>query len=171
MKNDFFSQGQTIIEVLVALTTAIVIVSAITMAVITALRNVEYTKAQNTATRYAQEGMEFMRFMRDSNYTLFFIELKGGVSYCLDKGATVLYEPCSTTTSNVDLFLRTITLEENSPYCAAISQPPPTPTPVNTSIKVTVSVSWTDSKCASSARCHESKLVSCLSDYRVVPTP
>lgn len=169
MKNDFYVRGQTIIEVLVALTTAIVIVSAITMVVITALRNVEYTKAQNTATRYAQEGMEFMRFMRDSNYTLF-NGLAGGVPYCLDKGATVLYAPCPTT-SNVDLFLRTITLEKNSLYCAAASLPTPTPTPLNTSTKVTVSVSWTDSKCASSTRCHQAKLVSCLSDYTVVPTP
>lgn len=164
-------KGQTMIEVLVALTTMVVIISAITLSVITALRNVEYSRTQNSATRYAQEGMEFIRFLRDSNYTQF-TNLTANTLYCLDKGKNSLYSTnAASCGDNVDFFSRSIVLEKNSSYCVAITPPAPTPVPLNTSIKVTVIVSWTDSKCEASGRCHEAKLVSCLSDYTIAPTP
>lgn len=169
-------QGQTIVEVLVALTTAVVIISAITIAVITSLRTVEYSRTQNTATNYAQEGMEFMRFLRDSNYPAF-AELDAGDSHCLGKGASSLESITAPVCSaNVDFFARTITFEDNSEYCAPITPIPPEPIPPNTARKVTVIVSWTDGKCVdeegnSTGMCHEARLVSCLSDYTVVPTP
>jgi len=176
MKKKYFMQGQTIIEVLVALTTAVVIVSAITIAVITSLRNVEYSRTQNTATRYAQEGMEFMRFLRDSNFSKFAV-LTANTRYCLAKGETSLTATnASDCGDNVDYFSRSIVMEDNSEYCAAIPPPAPNPPSLNTSRKVIVLVSWTDNKCIddqgeSTGRCHKASLVSCLSDYTVVSTP
>jgi Tfp pilus assembly protein PilV len=183
----FWTKGQTIIEVIVALTTAVVIVSAITIAVITALRNAEYSSAQNTATRYAQEGVEFLRFMRDSNFPQFKQLAEANVNYyCLAKGATTLSIPppgeLSTqqcTNSSVvidDIYSRKIEFASNDAYCNPL-QPPtaippatPIPTIANTSKKITVTVSWTDGKCPNSSRCHSAKMVSCLSDYTLVPT-
>lgn len=167
--------GQTIIEVVIALSTAVVIVSAISLSILTALRNVQYTQTQATATRYAQEGMEFMRFTRDANYATF-NALSQNTTYCLAKNSSTLTISSSMYTNpncgdNVDLYSRAIVLEKNSVYCAPVTPQALTPTPVNTGTKVTVIISWTDSNCPSSTRCHQSRLESCLSDFTVVATP
>jgi len=173
-------QGQTIIEVIVALTTSVVIIAAISIAVITALRNTEYSSSQNTATRYAQEGIEFLRFMRDSNFPQFKQLAEANVSYyCLAKGATTLtvsplgeVKPCTDSSVIIDnIYSRKIEFSSNDAYCRPLQPPSPTPpaTPIptiaNTSKKVTVTVSWTDGKCTNSEFCHQARSVSCLSDY------
>ncbi len=172
-------RGQTIIEVLVALTTAVVIIAAITIAVLTALRNAQYSNAQNTATRYAQEGMEFVRFLRDSNYPEFAKLESVPTQYCLGKGSTTLQKddgtnqskPCTTIGVVLDNgFSRIVTFESNDAYCDPLQPPTPAPTIANTSKKVTVTVAWTDAKCPNSTNCHEAKLISCFSDYTLVPT-
>ncbi len=168
-------KGQTIIEVLIALSTAVVIVSAITAAILTSLRNVQSTQTQTSATRYAQQGMEYMRYMRDTNYATF-NALSQNTTYCLGKDSSALVLSSSPYTSpncgdNVDLFSRAILLEKTSAYCAPVTPGALTPTPINTGTKVTVIVSWTDSNCTNSSRCHQSKLESCLSDITVVATP
>jgi hypothetical protein len=171
--------GQTIIEVLVALSTAVIIVSATTVAVLTALHNAQHTQVQNTATRYSQEGLEFMRYLRDSNY-IQFTNIADDTLYCLDKGATAVYKATDPNTcggsfpvkcgDNLDLYSRSIVIHKNAPNCAPIPPTPPGVVPVNTSSEVTVMVSWTDGQCPSACPCHESKLVSCLSDYTIAPT-
>lgn len=175
-------KGQTIIEVLIALTTAVIIVSAITIAVITSLRNAEYSKTQNAGTRYAQEGLEFVRFMRDSNYPVFkqFLtatEADPTKVYCLGKDSTTLTEntvpnfPCTSSSVTIDnIFSRIISFEPASTDCAPLAPSPSEAIPTNTGAQVTVSVAWTDAKCPSSTRCHQAKVVSCLSDYTLVPT-
>ncbi|MBI3069818.1 MAG: hypothetical protein HYY87_00750, partial [Candidatus Levybacteria bacterium] len=62
--NRFFGKvqkGQTLIEVLLALGTAVVVLSATVVAVLSALNNAQFSKNQSLATQYAQEGMEVMR--------------------------------------------------------------------------------------------------------------
>lgn len=174
--SQFFQSGQSIIEALVALSTAVVIVSAITLAILTALRNSQHTQTQNLGTRYAQEGMEFMRFLRNSDYATF-NALQENKTYCLGKDARTLDESSSSPYTdpncgdNVDLFSRAIILDKTSDDCAALTPLPPTPVPTDVPTKVIVIVSWTDSQCPNSTRCHQSRLESCLSDYTVVPTP
>lgn len=168
-------RGQTLIEALVALSTAVVIVSAITLSLLTSLRNVQHTETQSLATRYSQEGMEYMRFFRDGNYAAF-DALQGNTTYCLGKRKINLEESSTSYTNpncgdNVDLFSRAIVIDKDSAECAPLTPPPPTPVPLNTAAKVTVIVSWTDSACPNSSRCHTSVLESCFSNYTVVSTP
>lgn len=174
--NSLSSQsGQTIIEVLIALSTAVVIVAASTLAVLTAINNASYTQTQNSATRYAQEGIEFVRYLRGSNFTEF-DQLVGNTTYCLDKGGTSLYEAsksCNNQPScgdNVEKYSRSVVITKTFNKCAP-SVGGGTPVPVNTGAQVTVTVSWTDSKCPTACPCHQSQLVSCLSDYSVVGAP
>ena len=161
--------GQTLIEALVALGAAVIIVSAITIVVISALNNAQFSKNQNLATQFAQQGMEIMRQMRDSNWTTF--SDLSEEAYCLDKGSNIpvlkdltIIAGCGhsgQSGQNVDLFAREVDIEGgNSPDCASAT-------------KVTVVVSWNDAKCTNSTNlfCHKVELVSCFSDSRVVPTP
>lgn len=152
-------KGQTLIEALVALGAAVIIVSAITIVVISALNNAQFSKNQNLATQFAQQGMEIMRQMRDSNWGTF-DELSR--AYCLDKGSNmpVPKAPIAGCGQNVDVFVREVDIEKNSSSCSDAT-------------KITVIVFWNDAKCTSSTNlfCHKVELVSCFSDSRVVPTP
>ncbi len=150
-------KGQTIIEVLVALGAAVVVVTAIAIVVISAINNTQYSKNQNLATQYAQQGMEILRQIRDSTYATF--NTYNG-TYCLDKDQTVLGGTVvDCTTPNVDSYIRKVVIEKSSPGCG------------NVITKVTVQVSWTDEKCTSGSYCHAIETTTCMGPADVVPTP
>lgn len=177
---DTTTKGQTLIEVVAALGIAIAVISAITIIVISSLSNTQFSKNQHAATQYAQEGIEQIRLIRDTDRALF--DTYSG-SYCLDKGSSVPLEKdlaipvgCasmgSTVNQNVDIFAREIIIEKDASACAYENPPAPTP-PIYTGsgTKVTVTVSWRDSKCTGSDFCHVVQNVSCFSDFGIVPTP
>lgn len=60
-------KGQTLIEVVVVSTVGILVVTALTFAVIFSLRNASFAKNQSQATKLAQEGIERVRAGRDRN--------------------------------------------------------------------------------------------------------
>ncbi|SRR5260221_644933 len=159
--------GQTLIEVLVGLASAVVILSAITLATVTALNNTEFSQNQNLATSYVQQGMEIVRNMRDTNFSTF-----NALSdhYCLASSCTALTAgvgPCGSSLTqaacgqNVSNFVREVEIEKASSTCQG----------VNT--KVTVTVSWFDTKCRSSTApfCHSVSSSTCFSDATVAPKP
>jgi hypothetical protein len=121
-----------------------------------------------------------MRYLRDSNY-IEFTTLNNNTLYCLDKGATSLYKATTINTcggtfgvrcgDNLDLYSRSVVVRKNAVSCSPLTPTPPAVVVANTSTEVTVMVSWTDAQCPSACPCHESKLVSCLSDYTIAPTP
>lgn len=59
--------GQTLIEVIVATTVGILVVTALTFATIFSLRNASFSKNSAQATKLAQEGIEKVRTGRDRN--------------------------------------------------------------------------------------------------------
>jgi len=148
-------KGQILIEVLVALAAAGVIITAITAVVTTSLSNAQYIRDQNSATNYAQQGMEVIREVRDSDISNF---RSYNGNYCLGKGQTSLGSNQSSCNSNVDNFARSVVIEQ-SPGCAA------------NIAKVTVTVSWSDGKCTNNANCHKIPLVTCLSTNNLIPAP
>jgi len=54
-------KGQGLVEALIALGAAVIIIAAITIAVITAVSNSDFSTEQNLATGFAQQGMEIVR--------------------------------------------------------------------------------------------------------------
>ncbi|RJQ37115.1 hypothetical protein C4559_03995 [Candidatus Microgenomates bacterium] len=151
-------KGQTLIEILIAMSAAVIVLSAITLTVISALSNAQYSKNQNLATQYAQEGMEVVRKIRDNDWNAF-----AGFSgkYCLSKGSFNLGNSVAVCSQNVDLFVREININPNSADCNS-----------GTQTQVAVSVKWSDGKCPSTnIYCHEASLVSCFTDANLVPTP
>lgn len=164
--------GQTLLEVLLAFSVLILVLSAIIIGVTTSLSNTQYTKNQNLANSYAKQGMAVVRQLRDSSWPNF--SSKDKVNYCLaQENPMKLVELTSTDCGqNVGIFSREVTIERNLPDCSAGSPPTPTPTPVPTARKVTVTVSWSDSKCpVGNPRCHNVKLISCFSNIDIKPTP
>lgn len=163
MKGSFgkAQDGQTLIEVLLALGTAVVVLSATVVAVLSALNNAQFSKNQNIATQYAQQGMEVMRNMRNSDWTLFSSYATG--QYCLNQNSTDLsgrnrtIQGCAGGSSpngqNVDIYARRVDIAKNVSECGGLG-----------TTKVTVSVSWSSNKCTDPGNlyCHKVELVSCL---------
>ena len=149
------SKGQTLIEALVALGAAVVVLSAITVAVISALNNVQYTKNQNQATEYAQQGMEIVRQIGQSDWGYFSLTEKSN-KYCLSDGSNVLEDisPISLSCGqNIGIFVREVDIEQDTLTCSD-------------SVLIIVKVSWSDGKCdINNPYCHTVKLDTCLSNH------
>lgn len=62
--------GQSLLEVIIALTVGILVVLALVFAVIFSLRNANFAKNSAQATKLAQEGIERVRTGRDRNSTI-----------------------------------------------------------------------------------------------------
>lgn len=151
----FNSCGQTLIELLVALAIGVTLVTSAVVTVTKTLNNAQSITDRSQATKYAQEGMEVVQQIRDSDYTSF--QNYNG-TYCLDKGLIVLGNPvpaCST--ANVDKFIRSVVIERDG--CAS-----------NVS-RVSVTVSWADTSCAADNYCQSVPLVSCLSTQNPIQGP
>ncbi len=161
------NKGQTLIEVLVALATSVVIASAIITLAVYSLNNTQFSKSQSLATQYAQEGMEIVRSIRDNNYTIYTgLFPQATVNpYCLPVGNTNLLSitpGACTNTSVVSGFIREIDLTPGTAPVGACS---------NSMDKIETTVKWTDGKCDIDVYCHQVDLVSCLDKPYVAPTP
>jgi Tfp pilus assembly protein PilV len=158
-------KGQGLIEALIALGAAVIIISAITIAVITAVSNSDFAKYQNLATGYAQQGMQVVQQKSQLDWTDTATYSGTGV-WCLPQGTTDFYSHvtdsyCASEGVNVQSkFFRQLELKTSS-SCS-------------TNIQVEVKVKWTDGKCSGASDfCHNVVLDSCIADiYRTItPTP
>ena len=170
-------KGQSLIEVLVGMAAVVLIAAAITVATISSLNNSVYSKNQNLATGYAQQGIEIVRNLRDRKSSSF-TQLNG--TYCLAKTCDSIdptanggtSDPCGPKTTlcdqnvggeNADIFVRQVVVNPLSSYCQENSQN------ATQGTQVTVNVSWFDAKCGvSNVFCHTVTLSTCLSAYNTI---
>lgn len=162
MKNA--QNGQSLLEALIGLGVAVVIASAITIAVISSLSNAQFTKNQGLAAQYAQEGIETVRKIRTTDYDTFSKLAKG--HYCLAKNSSelALRGASLICDQNVDNFVREVEINtDNANKCDFDT---------TKAVEVQVSVFWTDSDCRDTASpfCHKAQSTTCISDFTVVPT-
>jgi hypothetical protein len=172
-KNNFLfnDTGQTLVETLIALSIGIVIITSMTIAVISSLNNATYSKNQNLATQYAQEGMEIVKQMQVSNYQTF-STLSG--RYCLA-------QTCSTIATSVGIC--GVNVNGNANNCATnlnnnffirqvdVLAPGAAQAKCLSTTQATVSVLWTDGKCSSGVFCHSEQVTSCFSNINAAPIP
>lgn len=156
--------GQTLIETLLAFSVAVLVLSAIVVGISTSLSNTQYTKNQNLANSYAQEGMAVVRGIRDSSWPKFF-SYTTNATYCLAQNSIILTDPplalnCG---QNVGIFSREVKFEHASQSC--IADPACLGPACLKGSKVTVKVSWSDNKCpVGTPLCHKVELVTCFSN-------
>lgn len=144
--------GQALIEALLALAFVVVIITAVVIAVINALNNTTFTKNQNLATQYAQEGLDIARNMKDTKYDEF-KALSSGGSYCAQDNGAISAGTCTLGEFTKQLYINHSGLDQGGVgRCETGSS------------FVSSTVSWTDSKCTSGNPCHRVQLDSCFSD-------
>lgn len=152
--------GQTLIEILLAFSVSILVLSAIIIGMTTSLSNIQYTKNQNQANSYAQEAMSVVRQIRDSGW-LKFSSYATNTAYCLNQNSSELvlaFPPPLICGKNPvgGIFFREVKFIHKSPECSNEG--------LNGS-KAIVKVSWFDNKCrVGSPLCHKVELVTCFSN-------
>lgn len=158
--------GQTLLELLVAMSAGVVVLAAITVIVITALYNIQFAKTKNLATQYAQEGLEVTRHLRNSDFSAFNALPQNN---CLaSASATLTPQGVGGCGPNiVDAYTNTFSREviiRLSDVADGLKCGNPAKK------KITANVSWTDGKCTV-AYCHTVSLTTCLTDFMIIPTP
>jgi type II secretory pathway pseudopilin PulG len=156
------NSGQTLIETLVALSVSLVLLSMATVATVTALKNAQNSKNQNQASKFAEQGVEIMRQLRDGDWTTF-STLSG--NYCmadtcssLVAGIGVCGKAVGACGKNVGMFSRTVTVEPGT-GCVL----PGNTNPQIKASRVTVAVAWADNTCPdTNTLCRQTTIVSCL---------
>lgn len=152
-------KGQSLIEAVVALGAAVLIISAIAVVVITAVNNADFSKYQNLATQYSQQGMEILKQQSQSDWQGFSVNYPSG-TYCLNQSSTTLTNLFGTICpKNINnFFVRQVVINQGSVGC-------------NSNTKVSVSVYWADGKCPVNTYCHDVTLDSCLANINNAPAP
>lgn len=164
--------GQTLIEILLAFSVSILVLSAIIIGITTSLSNTQFTRNQNSANSYVQEGMSVVRNIKESGWAQF--SSYANPLYCLDQNSVTLTEPIPpslTCGQNIsDIFSREVKFEHNSQSCC--SNLSPTCENGIKGSKVTVKVSWSDNKCpVGTPLCHDVELITCLSNVDQKQSP
>ncbi len=153
MKKIYFPKGETLIEALGAMAIIVIVITAVASSMITSLSNSKSNENATLATKFAQQGIEQVRQIRNKDYAAF-TGYEG--KYCLEKDQTTLGSVQSAClTPNVDHFIRSVDINQN-PGCS------------KDAAKVTVTVSYKDGKCASGTYCHNQTFNTCLSTVNPV---
>jgi len=136
MKKNLLNSGQSLIELLVALTLIMLVVVAVVGLAAVSIKTSYFAKRETAAKRYAEEAMEWLREQKKSNWTDFLFA-KSGNTYCFNSSPIDGWSSnCGATLDGI--YKREVTLSRSSD-----------------NVTVTVVVSWSDS-----SGTHETKLVS-----------
>lgn len=123
--------GQTVLEVLIALTLIILFLSGVVIIELVALRNVQYGQNKSVATKLANQQLERARVIRDSVG----IDAITGCNPCyIDNFLT------PTGVSSAGIYNQSLTVLSDSSDCPRIEVEALTPTPAQ--YKLTVDISW-----------------------------
>jgi len=131
--------GQSLVEVVVALAVAGLVILAIIAGVTVAIRNATFAKNQTLATKFAQEGMEWLRSQQDKDWAAFAV--RAGQTFCLNN---LTWSTGSCPFALGGIFKRQAVLSGSEPR-----------------LEVRVTVSWQDT-----AGTHQSELTSYFSKWQ-----
>lgn len=159
-------KGSSLIEAIVALGAIVVTIAAVSILTAVSASNTEYIKNQNTANKYAQAGMEFIKSMKDESYGKLIQNIPVGTSRCLtgdlphsvfdtDFSTKVPSGTCLGYGQSIDNQYRRTVVLDNSTDCDVAGA-------TLDSKRVTVNVSWQSGKCSSGQFCHNVTLTSCI---------
>lgn len=122
------SRGQTLLELVVAIGVVAIVITALVAAVTASLRYSQSTRLRSRGVKYAQEGLELSRKLRDTNtWSTFDSYANGSGSWCLDENGAWVVDTASGNcpVSVGNNFWRRVHFVRNDPI-----------------MEVTVSVSW-----------------------------
>lgn len=128
------SSGQTLLEIIVAVGVMVLLITGLVVGTSVSLRTSQYGQRRSQATKYAQEGIEIMRALRDSTDWDEYIALdtngSGATLLCLgnDQNPTQATS-CDPNLGENNTYTRDVSFDWNSP---------------DSRVEVSVTVSWSE---------------------------
>ncbi|MFZ5845377.1 MAG: hypothetical protein ACOY0S_02810 [Patescibacteria group bacterium] len=135
--------GQSLIEVVVAVGVVVILATGLIVATTSALKSSQFARTKSLAIRYAQEGMELTRRLRNSGWAVF--STRSGL-WCLDKAGNWTQAAPSCAVNVDNLFTRGVTFNWNS---------------LSERMEVTVNVAWSDA-----GSTHDTQLVTYFTQWK-----
>lgn len=141
-------KGQSLVEVIIALAFATIIIIALVTITIKSIRSATFARNNSQATKFAQEGLEWIRSQRDQmDWNSFISNVKDG-TYCINNLNWLTPSSCGTDLIN-NLFQRTVIfIETDTAECYG-------------GVGATVNVAWNDS-----TGTHTSNQKTCFSNWQ-----
>lgn len=115
MKKIINSQGESLVEIIIAIGIVTLVITALISAVTVSMANVQYARNKAQATKYAQEAIEWLRSQRDDlSWTQFVSHASsGGTKYCFSSLDFTLPGVCTTQLISGTIFARDVTLSDS----------------------------------------------------------
>lgn len=159
------NSGQTLIEAIVALTVLIMVLTAASVAIVSSINNSVYERNEALATKYAQEGIEYIRQYKVGNTTEF--DSYTATTRCissLDPALPPLPTPPATGCATIGTTqYRRSALFTDSGRCDIQYPNATAPTPTSLPGKnVEITVEWVSGKCVSGDYCNKVSVESCF---------
>ena len=154
--------GQLLLEAVVAMAIVGIIITGIVVALNYSVNNSIISKDQNIATNYAQEGLDIVRNMKDSDFASF-AALNG--AYCLASGTVPVSGTCNPIGGVGGKFTRQIYVYQDG-IDGRTGTRRCTDDPIAAAVFVASVVTWSDNRCTNQAspNCHTAELNSCFVD-------
>lgn len=148
------NSGQTLVEAVVALAAIVIIMTAISVVSTTGISNSTFEKNQGLASKFAKQGMEYVRYLRNTGDSS--VSSLEGI-YCMpdtNGKPSIVTSGCQLNRFNIqNEFDREVEFNQSSTDCVGQT-------------KVSVRVKWVSSKCDQSTQgskfCHKSEVISCF---------
>ena len=119
--------GQSLLEIIVATGVAVLLIGGLVVGTTVSLRTSQYGERRSRAIKYAQEGIELTRNLRDEFPWDAFIAYDTGTVTCLGSDGSYVAGPCIVNIGT--LYTRSVSFNWNS---------------VDNRMEVTVAVSWNE---------------------------
>ncbi len=133
MKKYLYQQGQSLVEMVVVIGVVVVLAVGIIAGTTAVLGSAQDTQVRSTATKYAAEGIELARQLRDDSWNKFAEMGAVETGYCVGENAEFVATSTTCSAQNIgDLYIRMVTLRLI----------PESPTNPVEKMSVRVDVSW-----------------------------
>lgn len=163
-------KGDVLIEAVLAIAITGIVVTGIVVALTNSISQSNFTRNQNLASNYAQQGLDIARNMKENSFAS--LSALGDRSYCLGEGETAITTPESASGCDVNIgetFFRSVYI--NSSGEDGREAVPGQSCQVEdgvSSVFIASIVAWTDSKCTGGEICHKVELNSCFVDLNKI---
>lgn len=164
-----YNKGSVLLESVVALAVIIIVTAAISTVVSISVSNSTFTRNQNQANKFAQEGIEYMRALTQSDYSHFIDILVPNDTttntFCFNRNFELLEEfgPRAGECFDVSGGTSDLVFEQGFRRQVQVKQDCGSGTPDPGDAEVTVTVSWSSGRCPqTNTFCHEARFVSCI---------
>lgn len=160
-KNLESQKGSALLEAVIALGAVVMAVAGIAIVIASSASNATFIQNQNQANKFAQEGIEYIKSIKDDSYTNFLSTFQTGTTYCFGESFNPVIDTNNCIGDGNRLengrFIRKVTVSNSSANRCGDAD-------IANTRAIRVEVLWQSGKCDvnTNSFCHSSVMESCF---------